>query len=84
MPFLDSKIIRPLYDILKGGPPEAYKCIVSEPAMKSGQAEFEITDKECGELFKTVGGVTAHIEKVHAMKIQLEIFQDAKPTRLTE
>lgn len=79
MPFLDSKIIRPLYDILKGGPPEAYKCIVAEQAMKNGQAEFEIIDKECGKLFKTVGGVTTHIEKAHTMKIQLEIFQDAKP-----
>lgn len=69
MPFLDNSSMRGLFDIVNGGPPEAWKCLL-------------LTDnglKQCGRICKTLAGIIAHQRMVHNYTPQMEMLTETVP-----
>lgn len=62
MPFQNDPAIRPLMDIVDGGPPKAWYCLLAG----------DIRDR-CGKITKTLDGMRKHQEQVHGYTPQAEI-----------
>lgn len=75
MPFLDSKTIRPLYDVHEGGPPKAFLCVYLRFAMSESL--------HCNAVTKTYAGMIHHLRYKHGVVIQPEMaFEEIKPTEI--
>lgn len=75
MPFLDSKTIRPLYDVHDGGPPRAFLC------MFYLNRDCENCDTHCHAVTRTYKGMVDHLKFKHGISLQEEItFEEIRPT----
>jgi hypothetical protein len=66
MPFLDSSIIRPLYDVHEGGRPKGYHCELCH-LMDDGSC-----NTPCHRVTRTLAGMRTHQRIVHGIKQQQE------------
>ena len=76
MPFLDSPTIRPLYDVMDGGPPRGYVCQLRKN--EGPNIDYSI---ECNRVTRTLRGMIAHQRIVHGIRQQQEFnFEEVRPT----
>ncbi len=86
MPFLDSPIIRPLYDVHAGGQPMGFRCMYSKNDKEYNDpiktADMQVSLIECSRVTRTLAGMRTHQRIVHGIKQQQEFnFETVLPTR---
>jgi hypothetical protein len=78
MPFLDSSIIRPLYDVRDGGPPVGFVCCFTPPKRKRYK---KVWTPEVCKVTRTLAGMRTHQRIVHGIRQQQEFqFESVNPT----
>ena len=68
---ITSDLCRALFDLVDGGKPQAFKCIVRTAKgypLSSG-------DLVCGKIVRTLAGMRAHLRQVHGWKAQAMLFE---------
>lgn len=83
MPFLDSDLIRPLYDVHDGGPPRGYQCLVSCPCGQILVPKYDHVHGDCLRVTRTLRGMISHQRIVHGITQQPEFnYFGVEPTRV--
>lgn len=81
MPFLDSKTIRPLYDVHDGGKPKAFLCMYVPAFIEVTHCLKPIKVSPCDAVTKTYKGMVDHLKFKHGIKLQEEItFEEIRAT----
>jgi hypothetical protein len=72
VPFLDSEVIRPIYDVHDGGPPAGYRCCLNGWSTTKVMRVRDL-HKPCGRVTRTLAGMRTHQRIVHDFKAQGEL-----------
>lgn len=78
MPFKDNPYFRALFDVVDGGKPKAWQCIVSIKVIKSYGNNTFIGQGYCGKICKSLRGMKLHLKQIHNFREQSELFDNTR------